>query len=720
MSKKKIAVITARADDHTQMDIICGIAEAAFFADTNVVVFTNIHNHWIKDEFLNFENIIYDFFDPKEFDGVIVTAEAFMDLSMFSSLYERVREAEIPAVVTNGEIDGFKSIYCNDERNMEELCEHLITVHNITDIDILTGPKEQTASHRRVSGCKKAFEKHGIPFNENKVYFGTFWYDSGETLAKRYLSGELPMPQAVMCTNDCMAYELCEILSAAGIAIPDDITVTGYDFIGDRIYHYPVLTTYRSGKRSLGVEAVNYLLSSDYQIEDKDRFVFGSTCACGTNPAQISNELRLERIGHPNTFLSSVAQLCSVQFTGDLTMCRTLSECTKVLGEFFYMLHGAEKLFLCLDKEWSSAEYSGEYFLCCPIDDTEIPPMPITVTKENLLSAAVGKCDKPKIFYFCPLCFQARLFGCTVLEYEQPEGYDFSFREWNKSVTNALEFLRMKNDIHYLSQCRRTASLYDALTGFCNIKELYRSATETASEKSGLLAVKMSFFSDKEYIYGDNYRSDIIAAAARAVKRACTNNEVCCRSDNDVFIILCNENSDRVFEKIKVILHHDLCGKYDENRVILSFSEHIGSCSQKETNALCRLVEKNASENSELILQRELLPHYKNMLELRSSIVSSPRSAPDTAAASRKLCVSEGYFRSMYKKCFGISYVQDCINEKIMLAKYLLCTTVMSIYMVSLQCGYDNEKYFTRQFGQNTGCSPIQYRKRFYQNADDI
>ena len=79
--QENIAVITARADDRTQKDIICGIAEAAFATDTDVVVFSNIYNHWIRDEFLNFENVIYDFFDPSGFDGVIVTAEAFLDIS---------------------------------------------------------------------------------------------------------------------------------------------------------------------------------------------------------------------------------------------------------------------------------------------------------------------------------------------------------------------------------------------------------------------------------------------------------------------------------------------------------------------------------------------------------------------------------------------------------------------------------------------------------------
>ena len=89
--QENIAVITARADDRTQKDIICGIAEAAFATDTDVVVFSNIYNHWIRDEFLNFENVIYDFFDPSGFDGVIVTAEAFLDISTMS-LAEEIRQ----------------------------------------------------------------------------------------------------------------------------------------------------------------------------------------------------------------------------------------------------------------------------------------------------------------------------------------------------------------------------------------------------------------------------------------------------------------------------------------------------------------------------------------------------------------------------------------------------------------------------------------------------
>ena len=223
------------------------------------------------------------------------------------------------------------------------------------------------------------------------------------------------------------------------------------------------------------------------------------------------------------------------------------------------------------------------------------------------------KYENPMIFYFSPLYFQTRLYGLTALIYDRPGGYDFSFRDWNKAVSVALEFLRMKNDIHYLTQCRRTSLLYDALTGFYNMSEFRRRAGEAINEASRMLAVKMSFSSDGEYIYGDNYKSDIVAAAARAVRQACTEREIYCRTDNDILIVLCNEKNNVVFEKAKVILHHDICGKYGENQVIISFAENP-DCSADKIDDLCLSVENAANTAVKRLHQRETLPQYKPLL----------------------------------------------------------------------------------------------------------
>lgn len=712
MPRKRIAVITARADDSEQKAILGGIAEAAFSMNADVAAFSNIYNHWVSDELLNFENHIYDFFQPEQFNGVIITAEAFMDLSMLDDVFVRIRAAGIPAVIIGGEVQGFQSITSDDETDMEQIAEHLIVVHGLTKIDILTGFEDMSVSHARVSGCRKAFEKHGIPFDESHVYYGNFWNDSGESLAQRYLSGELPMPQAVICTNDYMAYGLCDALTAAGVPIPERIAVTGYDHTDGRIYHHPILTTYRRDRRQMGAKAVGLLLSSDCSLpEEEERLICGNTCSCGVNSAQLNEEIRTARIGQHHTVMSSVAQ-----FTSRLTLCRTLAEYTAVLKEFFYLLHGADGLYLCLDKAWNSTDYEGDTFQCCDISKTKHSDRPKRFERNTLLPALREEREKPMIFYFSPLCFQMRLFGYTVLAYEYPQCYDFSFRDWNKTVANTLEFLRMKNDIHYLTQCQRVSSLYDSLTGFYHLRE-FRTITDAAgAELSGdcfLQAIRLNFTADGEYLYGENYRSDIISATASAIKQSAGKHEICCRAADDLFLVLCRSEDGKLFsEKLKVMMHHAFCGKYDDNQVVVTYAEYTGNADAEAVDAICHDAEQAADKSIKLLEQRKKLPHYRTLHELRRSIQASPENAPSTEDVCKKLCVSDGYFRATYKKCFGISYVQDCINARIMLAGYLLCTTAMSIYAIALKCGYTDEKYFARQFRQSVGCSPMQYRER--------
>lgn len=713
MPRKRIAVITARADDNEQKTILGGIAETAFSMNADVAVFSNIYNHWVSEELLNFENHIYDFFQPEQFDGVIITAEAFMDLSLLDDVFVRIRTAGIPAVIIGGEADGFLSLTSDDETDMEQIAEHLITVHGLTQIDVLTGFEDMSVSHSRVSGCRKAFEKHGIPFDEVHVYYGNFWNDSGERLAQRYLSGELPMPQAVICTNDYMAYGLCDALTAAGVQIPDRITVTGYDHTDGRIYHHPILTTYRRDRRQMGAKAVGLLLSSDYILHaDDDRLICGNTCSCGVNSAQLNEEIRTARIGQYHAVMSSVAQ-----FTSRLTLCRTLAEYTAVLKEFFYLLHGAEKLYLCLDKAWNSADYEGDEFLCCDISETANLNVPMHFERNILLPALWEEREKPMIFYFSPLCFQTRLFGYTVLAYEYPQCYDFSFRDWSKTVANTLEFLRMKNDIHYLTQCQLVSSLYDSLTGFYHLREFRKIAETTGAELSEdcfLQAIKLNFTADGEYLYGENYRSDIISVAADAIKQSAGKHEIFCRAAEALFLVLCRNEDGRLFsDKLKVMMHHALCGKYDEDQVVVTYAEYTGKADAEAVDEICHDAEQIADNTIKLLEQRKKLPHYRTLHELRSSIQALPKKAPSTEEICRTMCLSDGYFRVTYKKCFGISYVQDCINARIMLASYLLCTTAMSIYAIALKCGYTDEKYFARQFRQSVGCSPMQYRERY-------
>ena len=106
-------------------------------------------------------------------------------------------------------------------------------------------------------------------------------------------------------------------------------------------------------------------------------------------------------------------------------------------------------------------------------------------------------------------------------------------------------------------------------------------------------------------------------------------------------------------------------------------------------------------------------PHFSEFQALRDCIYLEPSEPHYSDELCQKLCLSTGYFRNIYKKYFGISYHQDCIKSKITLAKYLLCTSSMSITAIASKCGYEDEKYFMRLFQQNTSHTPNKYRMMF-------
>ncbi|MBQ8923113.1 MAG: substrate-binding domain-containing protein, partial [Oscillospiraceae bacterium] len=99
----------------------------------------------------------------------------------------------------------FDSTQYDDYDDFGKLTEHLIVVHGRKRIYCLTGPAESHQAQTRLRAWKDRMTQHGLYFDETYYEFGTFWYDSSIAYAKKLLSGQLPMPEAIVCGNDVMA-----------------------------------------------------------------------------------------------------------------------------------------------------------------------------------------------------------------------------------------------------------------------------------------------------------------------------------------------------------------------------------------------------------------------------------------------------------------------------------------------------------------------------------
>jgi len=142
--------------------------------------------------------------------------------------------------------------------------KHLID-RGYQHIACITGPLEKSPARRRLEGFKHALLAAGRDVNEDYIVEGDFEFSSGMSSMQQLLA-LTPRPDAVFTGNDAMAVGVYQALFRAGLSIPDDVAVIGYDDIALSEYLTPPLTTIHQPKNTLGQVAIDLLL---HRIEEK-------------------------------------------------------------------------------------------------------------------------------------------------------------------------------------------------------------------------------------------------------------------------------------------------------------------------------------------------------------------------------------------------------------------------------------------------------------------
>ena len=191
-------------------------------------------------------------------DGVIVTA------SRVGALYlEYLEQIGGPIVLINNhneESGRYTFSVSVDNRHGGRLAaEHLVQLGH-RRIAYVAGPANHSSDLDRLAGYRQALVKGGIEPDPAWVVPGNGRPDGGEEALQTILALD-PRPTAVFCYNDMTAIGLIHAAQQAGLAIPQDMAVVGFDDILFASYLYPPLTTVAQPKVEMGQQAMHMMLS---------------------------------------------------------------------------------------------------------------------------------------------------------------------------------------------------------------------------------------------------------------------------------------------------------------------------------------------------------------------------------------------------------------------------------------------------------------------------
>ncbi|HEU4544273.1 MAG TPA: LacI family DNA-binding transcriptional regulator [Jiangellaceae bacterium] len=136
--------------------------------------------------------------------------------------------------------------------------EHLLSLGH-RRIGVIAGPRALLCSRARLDGYRAGLETAGIALEEELVWEGDFYHESGFKGGRALLALDDP-PTAIVASSDQMAFGVYEAVRQHGLRIPDDISVVGFDDLPEVRWSSPPLTTVRQPLAEMGALAARTVL----------------------------------------------------------------------------------------------------------------------------------------------------------------------------------------------------------------------------------------------------------------------------------------------------------------------------------------------------------------------------------------------------------------------------------------------------------------------------
>lgn len=189
-------------------------------------------------------------------------ATALVYMTIFTRavvLPDWLRNAPVPVVLLNcyGPASSLPSVVPAEIAGGARATQHLVD-HGHRRIATITGEPWMEAAQDRLKGYTQALDRAGLTVDPDLVIEGDWSASAGFDATRRLLS-LTRRPTAIFCQNDRMAIGCYEAIKEAGLVIPGDISVVGYDDEEISRHLNPQLTTLVLPQRAMGAWAVQHI-----------------------------------------------------------------------------------------------------------------------------------------------------------------------------------------------------------------------------------------------------------------------------------------------------------------------------------------------------------------------------------------------------------------------------------------------------------------------------
>lgn len=573
MKKRKRLALFGSSLSSRYKRILCrAFAIAAEELDVDLVIFNaygKLRN--INSVSADNESGLIDYVDLEQFDGIAFDGEGYTVNGMSDKVERRLRSAKCPVVSISSHIDGFHNIEFDDEGGLRLMVEHFLDHHHFTKIGFMSGYLTHPDAIKRINEFRTVMKEHGLPEDGAGIFEGDFWYEKGKEAARYFLS-LTERPEAIVCANDYMAMSLIDAFRQAGIKVPQDIAVSGYDGTPEGKDFLPHLTTVTREQLDIARKTLKLLIhlsdngdAGDIDLKVRPKAIIAQSCGC--DPLEYEHVLEIVDRVHDemrnmneSLYESESAMVKLNKADSIRTMEKIFEEDSVNFGDysaFFLISHKDSEGRTSFDSEFTTP--SGRFTPVMWIDKKgEYAESPRALSSSKIIPDT--NADRNHVYYVMAVHYGEVIFGYSVLEMTGRDIFNEFYNVWMHTIGLSLDTLKKRDHIDKLITRLEGLSVTDELTGLFNRRgfdDRTRAALAGCKEVKTVcsMVIDMDGLKSINDRFGHYEGDRAIRALADCIKKCSDFGEIAGRAGGDEFYVFAPDYSEarlnRFVERMK-------------------------------------------------------------------------------------------------------------------------------------------------------------------------
>ena len=193
----------------------------------------------------------------QQVSGVVFAGGLYTQADAPHDHYRRLTARKLPTVLVNAPIDGlgFATVSCDDASAAEQAFQHLRSLGHAR-IGLLLGPPDHVPSRRKLAAALRAADAAGVPIGPERVAHALYSLEAAQAATSRLLRAGVT---GIIAASDPMALGAIRAIRRAGLRVPNEVSVIGFDDSALMSSIDPPLTTVRQPIDAMGKLVIELL-----------------------------------------------------------------------------------------------------------------------------------------------------------------------------------------------------------------------------------------------------------------------------------------------------------------------------------------------------------------------------------------------------------------------------------------------------------------------------